>query len=239
MKILVGILGLILMVASGMGVGTTLMVFLVLWCTYVVLEDNKKKASLKEIQERTQDSLKYDPETGKITLTERNKSYAKMFDLERYITTHHGYSQEKLLFTSATVGGITTGGVDKIGGYGTEQKKTDRYNLVYKYVDPMDNSSKKGIVKEIVLSEELLEEAIHSDIRVYLNEDRIIVVSPLVSSEKEKRGIVNQYRISGGNSDSYVAAMANIEENDKIRTMPTFQKSIAILKWISNHEENT
>ena len=222
--------------AADIGTGTMTFIGVFAWILFVTFSDKKDKDKLKELNKKTSHALKFDPETGVITLTERNQTYAKMFDFERYVSKRHSYSQEKLIFTSATVGGVTTGGVDKVGGYDTEQKKTDRYNLVYKYVDPKDNSSKKGIVKEIELSDDLLEEAIHSEVKVYLNGNRIVVVTPLVSSDKEKQGIVNMYRVCSGKEDEYVAAMANVEENDKIRTMPTLKKSSTILKWISNLE---
>ena len=81
------------------------------------------------------------------------------------------YKPEEYIFTSVTVGGITTGGVDKIGGYNyiSGSTKTGKYQLWY--IDKL--------VRNIRLSDELFEQAKESLIAEYLNmtTKEIVVIS--------------------------------------------------------------
>lgn len=155
---------------------------------FVVLggESRAKKKKLKDIQKAQEGALNYDPKTQTVILKRRHETNAKRFILKNYVSTRVGYTPEKLIFTSATVGGVTTGGVDKVGGYGTEQKSTDRYNVFFTYVSSEKDELKEVEVKKIALSDELLEQAKKSNIKKYLNGNKIIIVEPLVSSEDKK-----------------------------------------------------
>lgn len=215
---------------AGLSTGLICLIGIAFCIALVVAEEKKKGKKLKNLQNQTANELKFNEKTGVITLTKRHASYSERFTLENYISTRHGYAQEKLIFTSATVGGVTTGGVDKVGGYGTEKMKTDKYNLIYEYLDPKDNLIKKGIVKRINLSDNLLEKAKNSKIKNYLDGKNIIVVTPLVSSEKEMQAYLKLHQISGG---GYTTHIANLQEDDKIKTLPTAQKCSDIINWIS------
>ena len=195
-----------------------------------------EKQEIKEITKKSPNSIKYNAENGELILNERSEDFKKLFSTERYISTRHGYAEEKLIFTSATVGGITTGGWDKVGGYGTEKKKTNKYNLVYEYVNPEDNSYKRGYVNRIILSDELLKKAQTSNVKPYLDGNSIIVVNPLIISEKELNGYVNLHRIRGG---GYTTHIANLKEDDKIRTLPDVIKVNYILNWICENDSTT
>ena len=216
----------------GLGTGTITVIGIAVVLFLVLKGEKKDKNALKTLQEQTKSILTVDKNTGRVTITQRHKAFAKLFTCENYVSTRHGYAEEKLIFTSATVGGVTTGGVEKVGGYGTEKKKTDKCNLVYQYVDPKNNQTKKVYVTAIQLSESLRKSAKLSKIKEYLDGNSLIVVTPLVSSEKEKQAYLNLHRISGG---GYSTHLANLEEDDRIRTLPTLQKCNDIISWISGN----
>lgn len=235
---LVLIIGMFALIAigstMGLGDGTIMLVGIIFAIILVISSDNKDKNKLKAAHEKTKNILEFDEKTGVITIKQRNKDIAKQFNFENYVSTRHGYAQEKIIYTSATVGGVTTGGFDKVGGYGTEKKKTDKYNLIYQYVDSETNSTKKICVTKIKLSDELAKKAQNSKVKEYLNAkgNSIIVITELQSSEKEKQAYVNLHRISGG---GYTTHLANLEEDDKIRTLPTLKKCSDIISWISGN----
>lgn len=230
------IVGMFLLVAVGstigLGMGTISIIGIAFTIFLVLKSDKKDRNTLKSLQEETKDIIKVNENTGVITITQRHKAFAKMFTCENYVSTRHGYAEEKLIFTSATVGGVTTGGVDKVGGYGTEKKKTDKYNLIYQYVDYKSDQTKKVYVTAIQLSDSLRKSAKLSKVKEYLDGNCLNVVMPLVSSEKEKQAYVNLHRIRGG---GYSTHLANLEEDDKIRTLPTLQKCNDIISWISGN----
>ena len=185
--------------------------------------------TVNKLQTQLPDALKYDSEEGIIILNSRDKSHAKRFSIENYEGQKLGYEEEKLIFTSVTVGGVTTGGVDKTGGYQTEKIKTDRYNLFFEYIDPMDHVAKKFCVREIVLSDDLIPEAEASHIRGYVEDDRIIVVKPVIYSDRELSAYGKLQEMNGG---GFATHMSNILESDRIRSMPSKEKCRQILDWI-------
>lgn len=126
--------------------------------------EKEKINALSELQNQTKDTITYDDRTGVVTISQRHSSFRTRFTYEKYVATHYNYTPEKLVFTSATVGGVTTGGVDQVGGYGTKERHTDRYQIIYEYV-LSEGSPKQGHVKEIRLSNELAEKARNSKVK--------------------------------------------------------------------------
>lgn len=120
------IVGMFVLVAVGSTIGLgmgTISIIGIAFAVFLVLKSvNKDKNILKSLQEETTDIIKVDENTGVITITQQHKAFEKMFTCENYVSTRHGYAKEKLIFTSATVGGVTTGGVDKVGGRGNKRK---------------------------------------------------------------------------------------------------------------------
>lgn len=211
---------------------TILAIFVVVFLVIALSsgKQHREATDLKELDNTSPDAIRYNIRTGELFLNERSEHHKKRFYTERYISTRHGYTPEKLIFTSATVGGVTTGGWDKVGGNGTEKRKTDRFNLVYNYLEPEDNSVKTGYVSKIVLSDELLEKAKKSNVKPYLDGNNIVVVKPLERSEDD---YLKLYMLSGCN---YTNIIANSAENDIIRTLPDVIKVNYILNWICKND---
>ena len=68
-----------------------------------------------------------------IEVISREGSNKKLLSMKRHTNTYYKYNAPKAIFTSATVGGITTGGVDIIGPSYSLQNggRTDRFDLWY------------------------------------------------------------------------------------------------------------
>ena len=131
------------------------------------------------------------------------------------------YKPEEYIFTSVTVGGITTGGVDKIGGYNyiSGSTKTGKYQLWY--IDKL--------VRNIRLSDELFEQAKESLIAEYLNmSTKEIVVISSVSLSYTTRMLLDT-----GHTDY---AFDNITKESKAG-YPTYEKCIKIMNWLCSNEE--
>ena len=122
------------------------------------------------------------------------------------------YKPEEYIFTSVTVGGITTGGVDKIGGYNyiSGSTKTGKYQLWY--IDKL--------IRSIQLSDELFEQAKESLIAEYLNmaTKEIVVISSVALS------YTTQMLLNTGHTDY---AFDNMTKESKAG-YPTYEKCIKL-----------
>lgn len=107
----------------------------------------------------------YDSFTKSIKLKKKSPEIKKAITIEASREVFANYTPDKLLYTSATVGGVTTGGVDVVkGGYSlTSGQKTGTYYLSYKYAINAPSSTGAahywaGVISFIELSNEELEE---------------------------------------------------------------------------------
>ena len=107
----------------------------------------------------------YNSFTNSIKLKRKSPEIKNAITIEAAREVFANYTPDKLLYTSATVGGVTTGGVDVIkGGYSiTSGQKTGKYYLSYKYAIDAPSSTGaahywSGLVSFIELSNEELEE---------------------------------------------------------------------------------
>ena len=193
--------------------------------------EKKKTAMLEEIQADAGNALVYDPKTETITVNERRCDNKKRFSYENYKRKSHSYTKEKLIYSSATVGGITTGGFDTVGGTSTKDVATNKYRLVYEYVE--DNIKKEGYVKKIYLSKKIASQIKESPIKDFYTGEHIAVETPISEDwEKKKTQFAMRYNITGSEYD--LVAYSNAEENEIIKTLPTFQKCMQIVYWISD-----
>ena len=113
--------------------------------------DNARK---NKFQEDTKGLWEVDTVNHTVTIYKRHPSLSKMFYYTEYEATQTTYTKEEYVFTAATVGNVTVGGVDKIGGYKDKKVKTGKYELSFSY-DGLTSTN----IKRIYLSKELLQAA--------------------------------------------------------------------------------
>lgn len=106
---------------------------------------------------------------GVLKLTKCSPQFSNALQISKVMYTPMSYNPVRYIYTSATVGGITTGGVDKVGGnYVRSGREVDsgKNKLLY--------WGQK--VKQIQLTDELYKKAQKSIIKNYLNDNKQIVV---------------------------------------------------------------
>lgn len=133
--------------------------FIMLW-----MEDKARA----EFAARLRPCMTYDSTKKEICVTKQGKVFLEALKIEEVMDYVQGYEPEKLHVGAATVGGVTTGGVYKTGGYSyiAGTKKTGKYALVYGGV----------YIQTIKLSPELAKEAEKSDIKKYVDGSGVITV---------------------------------------------------------------
>lgn len=82
--------------------------------------------------------------------------------------TNYTYNEERLVYTSATVGFVTTGGFHKEGGdYSSHRSPTGKYGITE--FDCVDNDYKKMLIlNEVYLNSNLTKKAENSNMRKYI-----------------------------------------------------------------------
>lgn len=103
-----------------------------------------------------------------LIVDKRAKELAECFEIRNHTIAVREREPEKYIYTSATVGGITTGGVDKVGGgyHKVMDMPTDKCKLLF-----LDHE-----IERITLSDELCKEAKKSGLKKYINGDGQIIV---------------------------------------------------------------
>ena len=203
--------------------------FLLMLCAIGVLsvififKDHLKYKERKEVNDLSKDSISYNSHTDTLTIQKRDCNISKILEIVPYKRVKYGETPEKLVYTGATVGGVTTGGWHKTGGfYGQDVGKSGKVQLVY--FKESENKMIPSEVKKIVLSESVLKEAKSSSIKEYLDGNTIVIMR------------------EPANTDAAVAAMKlghkdyafNIMEDAKIAALPTYEKCRAIIDWLSD-----
>ena len=192
-----------------------------IFCFAMAMKSQAQIDERKAACRKAEDYISFDY-SGTLTIKKRDADIAKIMDIAPYKKVKYGETPEKLVYTGATVGGVTTGGWHKSGGfYGREMGNSGKVELIYYY-----ESKNKIIptkVKKIKLSGDLLKLAQSARIKEYLDGDSFIIV-------REK-----------ANTNAAVAAMQlghkdyafNIMEEAQIAALPTYEKCSAILNWLS------
>lgn len=93
------------------------------------------------------------------------------FQITQLANTEYTYNEERLVYTSATVGFVTTGGFHKEGGdYSSHRSYTGKYGITE--FDSIDNDYKKLLIlNEVYLNSSLTKKAQNSNIKKYITED--------------------------------------------------------------------
>ena len=145
-----------------------------------------------------------------------------MVDIVQYKKVKFEDTPEKLIYTGATVGSVTTGGWHKSGGFQSkEMGNSGKVNLVYYYEH--NNKMIPAEIKTIILSDDLVKAAKSSKIKEYLDGNSLTIVGKMADT------------------DAAVAAMQlghkdyafNIMEGAKVAALPTYEKCRAIVDWLS------
>ena len=176
------------------------------------ISNSKKKADASSY-------VKFDGSV--LTISQRNPQLADMLVIEKYKINITAYKPKEYIYTGVTVGGITTGGVTEVGGYNyiAHSQKTDKYYLSY-----LD----EGRIYRIQLTDVLFEEAVHSNIACFLDKSKkqIVVVTPVKLSPAGENALkfkytkLYEYELQVSVADS----------------MPSYEKCIAIIDWLSGKE---
>lgn len=108
------------------------------WLCFVIVKNRMPQSSSAGADVRSRAEYKRNGSFGTkggLIIRERHPSLLDAIQVEASHDINVGYTPDKYIFTSATVGGITTGGVSKIdGGYHASLgAKNGSYYLSYKY----------------------------------------------------------------------------------------------------------
>ena len=165
-------------------------------------------------------------EDGVLTISERSELFKSYIKIEPFYFANISYKPESLVYTGATVGGITTGGVHKEGGYNyiSSTSKTKKCDMVY-------TLSQNERIAEIQLTPRLAKIARENkEIGGYVNEkDRIIVITKITMTDIDGQMLRDYSRI---NTDS--AGVYNIAQKYAEMNAPTYEKCMNIINWLSD-----
>lgn len=159
------ILGVMIAVPAGMGTdgGTWFTVVFATAVTAAIAIMQSKAA--KKVTQKTGDVFTYSLSAYTLNVLKRDPVFRDALSVDADRDLLVGYTPDKVLYTSATVGGVTTGGFDTIkGGYSFSQgEKKGTYSLEYKYATHTAEGYLPGAIWSIKLSPALFQEAKAND----------------------------------------------------------------------------
>ena len=133
---------------------------------------NEREQANKELKQCNPQMENY----STLFLSDRSQYLNERLAKEPYMIKNYKGERSKLVFRSATVGGITTGGFsEEGGGYRVKERKSDRFILVY--YDISGGNRKRCEINKIKMSPSLLEKAKKDPfISKYIKNDMLVVV---------------------------------------------------------------
>lgn len=201
-----------------MKVAVILVIAIIIVCIQSALEKDRKRKEAQEREECERFVKSLAPyatfHNHTLSLKERRPELAKAIRIVDFQDRVITYTPEKYIYTSATVGGITTGGVEKVGGYSSETVRTGQVNLKW-------GLSVLNDISRIRLTDELFKKA-----KSKLNKEWL--------DEKKKEIIVEEDKAA------YAALSLNMSDEFAKSIIkagyPSYQKAIEILNWICGIE---
>ena len=132
-------------------------------------------------------SVLYNELSHQATVLQFNESNWYCLIVRKHETHTTAYTPEQVIFTSATVGGVTTGGFSKVGGYKTKHSTSlFNYDILYNG-DEYKNSAEKPSVWSIQLrNREMLDAAQKDPFISTLLEGNTIKLKPMIESDCKK-----------------------------------------------------
>ena len=139
------------------------------------------------------------------------------------------YKPKSIVYTGATVGGITTGGFHEEGGYEYVSGKTKngKFNIYY-------GSDKVHPVKAIRLTNDLYQKAKSSKIARYLNKRKEIevIIPPFSGAGGETR----KKMVSSAGQTGNFALAQSLAEEEITKGYPSFSKCEEIVRWLCGED---
>lgn len=175
------------------------------------------RKTVAEVYEKS-NYLSYDKTKHILIIKERFPGLSNVLRIEEHVNTVTVHKPTEYIYTSATVGGITTGGVTKTGGYDylASTGKSGKYILVYG-----DNTP----ISKIQLSDKLYREALGSDIKEYINDEKqIVLIKPYTPYGLEADAL--KAMITDGKMSLASDMLANRAD------YPSYEKCTRILNWL-------
>lgn len=164
----------------------------------------------------------YDPQTSSIKLSGRSTELKPYLKATKSYDLSMAYEPEKLHIGAVSVGGVTTGGTYKTGGY--DYISSIKHNGMYKIEFLVDKTNDIWhTVNTIQLSNALYEEAKNSSIAQYLNHEKkaIEVKCDVYHTQDEiKRAF---------DSKGYGSEWSKLANSG----LPTREKAEKIIQWIT------
>ena len=206
---------------------------------YIILKDRKPKEkkepiSIQDINDsRIADYLSYSKKTKTLTVKKKSKYIGEFLTASQILIDYNTKKPDSYVFTSATVGGVTTGGLEKITGKSSTRKiSSGKYRLIYKRLTEDGTFIPEGEVEFVSLPEELLVNAMIG-LKGYIYNNKIAILDEkLKKSKKNSAGtamLLNAAMNAGGNT-----LASNYVNNFEVLEYPDYDKIKKIIDWLKS-----
>ena len=186
------------------------------------------------IMKKAKKTLSYDEFSKRLTVSARSSAAFEFIHIDPVKVHTLKHEEEQLHYLGVSVGGVSTGGFYKTGGYDyiSKSKKTSHYCMNYMLVET--TGVKMCRIDSIAFSADLVQAAKQSSIGQYMNDNGVIELydQEAVKAELELEQMQNPTAFMGDArffSDNYYA-----ERRQEIAACayPTQEKCAAIRSWI-------
>lgn len=198
--------------------------FVLVYFVINLIKTKKKTAKIKVANSKIK--CYFSPNSGVLSVTSKDPLFEDLLGFRRHKITSYKEVPDKYIYTSATVGGVTTGGITKIDGYiDGKERDTAKCEMLYKSVKCNAKNAEEitySVVKKIELSPELLKEAKKSYISKYIQGNCIMVVEEVEMSSTVKH-MTQTHKVN---------AFQSLESQG----YPSYFKIEEIISWLRGEE---
>ena len=196
-------------------------IFAVVYIYYVNKGNEKRQTELMNKRNREKELEKYAKmEFNLLKVTSCTSEWISELKIQNETNVTLSYVPKKYIYTSATVGGITTGGVDTVGGYNNVSKGYNSGKCKLTYFDKE--------IESIQLPDSLYQIALGAPIHEYLNDKKQIAVV-----EGQKMGnIMIELRRKG--YDIHTANGFAMYQEARNQCLPTYEKCVQIIDFLNS-----